>query len=322
MSSLSRLLAALVLTGSVLLMTPAPGYAAATVVTTTVDVPCGTGTLHQAVDWYFPTTTSPKALIYLQHGFSRSKSNMADLAGEYQTAGYLVFVPTLPSSNANNCTVNNTGSNTTFLTNVAAWFGTATSSTGNLAVSYATAATTAGRAGSTLPTTFILAGHSAGGEAVTYVAGVLATTYPAAYANLKFLQLLDPVESPSGTNMATGLTAVGGTSLPVRTVSSPPYLANGQASGTVELTATLDRDFLGVRLTTGSHCDAEGSSTNFLCTLTAGASKAANVTALQTFAVAWANDAVAGTTTATYYPGGTYYQSLLTAGTIETLSGD
>ncbi|BCJ48175.1 hypothetical protein GCM10010168_25350 [Actinoplanes ianthinogenes] len=121
--------------------------------------------------------------------------------------------------------------------------------------------------------------------------------------------------------MATGLTGLAATSLPLRTVSSPPYLANSNASGTVELTGDLDRDFLGVRLTTGSHCDAEGASTNILCTLTAGTSKAQNVTALQTFAVNWTLDAVDGTTTATYYPGGAYYESLLTGGVIATLSG-
>lgn len=46
-----------------------------------------------------------------------------------------------------------------------------------------------------------------------------------------------------------------------------------------------------------------------------------SVTALQTFAVAWANDAVAGTTTATYHPGGAYYDSLLTSGVTQTLGG-
>lgn len=313
--SLSRLLAAVVLTSAALLAVPAPASAAATVVSNTVDVACGTGTLHPAADWYFPATTSPKGLVYLQHGFSRSKSNMAALAGKYQADGFLVFVPTLPSSNSSGCTVNNTGSNPAFLRNVAGWFGA-----GGLATSYAAAATKAGRTGSPLPAPLVIAGHSAGGDAVTYIAGILKTTYPAAFANLKYLQLLDPVKSPSGTNMATGLAAIASTPLPVYTISSPPYTANSNASGTVELTTTLSsRPFLGVRLTTGSHCDAEGSSTNFLCTLTAGASKSANVTALQTLAVAWASDAVSGSTTASYYPGGTYYQSLLTAATIVTL---
>ncbi|GLW31014.1 alpha/beta hydrolase [Actinoplanes regularis] len=319
--SLRRASAALALSIS-LLAVPNPAHAAAVEVDGEISVPCGPATYTPDADWYFPATTSPKALVYLQHGFSRSNANVADLARKYQAAGFLVFTPNLPSTDLYGCTVNNTGNNTVFLSSVAAWIGQATDTGKALATSYAAAAKTAGRAGSTLPANYILAGHSAGGEAVTYIANVLRTTYPAAFANLKYVQLLDPVKSPSGSNMATGLNGLATSALPILAISSPPYLANSNASGTVELTADLDRPFLGVRLTTGSHCDAEGASTNFLCTLTAGTSKARNVTALQTLAVNWAADATAGTTTASYYPGGTYYQSLLTGGVIETLTGN
>ncbi|MEV6347401.1 alpha/beta hydrolase [Actinoplanes sp. NPDC051851] len=319
--SLRRALAALALSASALIAVPSPAIAAATEVDGDVSVPCWIYTYSLDADWYFPATATPKALVWLQHGFSRSNANVADLAREYQDAGFLVVAPTLPSADIYGCTISNLGNNTVFLKSVAALLGTATSSSGALAKSYAAAAKTAGRSGTTLPTEYVLAGHSAGGEAATYLAGVLKTTYPSTYANLDYLQLLDPVESIFGTNMATGLAAIGGTSLPIRTISSPPYLANSNASGTVELTGTLDRDFLGVRLTTGSHCDAEGASTDVLCTLTAGTSSAANVAVLQTLAVAWAVDAADGTTTASYYPGGAYYQARLSAGTIETLSG-
>jgi hypothetical protein len=43
----------------------------------------------------------------------------------------------------------------------------------------------------------------------------------------------------------------------------------------------------------------------------------ANVTALQTLAVNWASG-----TDPSYHPGGAYYQSLLSGGVIETLSGN
>ncbi len=317
---LRRVLAALALTTATLVAAPAAARAAATEVDGSISVPCYVYTYTPDADWYFPATSSPKALVYLQHGFSRSNANVADLARKYQAAGFLVFAPTLPSADIYGCTVNNLGNNTVFLKSVAAWIGRAGDPGAALATSYAAAATAAGRAGSTLPSSYILAGHSAGGEAVTYIADILRTTYPAAFANLRYLQLLDPVKSIIGDNMATGLTGLAGTALPIRTISSPPYLANSNASGTAELLADVDRDFLGVRLTTGSHCDAEGASTNILCTLTAGTSKAANVAALQTLAAGWAADAAAGTTTATYYPGGAYYQSLLTGGVIQTLS--
>ncbi|WP_436534232.1 alpha/beta hydrolase [Actinoplanes sp. HUAS TT8] len=316
-----RVLAALVLTAATLIAAPTPAHAAAAEVDGSISVPCYVYTYTPDADWYFPATSTPKALVYLQHGFSRSGANVADLARRYQAAGFLVFAPTLPSADIYGCTVNNLGNNTVFLKSVAAWIGQAGDSGGALATSYAAAARTAGRSGSKLPTSYILAGHSAGGEAVTYIADILRTTYPGAFANLKYLQLLDPVKSIVGDNMATGLHGLAGTSLPIRAISSPPYLANSNASGTAELTSDIDRDFLGVRLTTGSHCDAEGASTNVLCTLTAGTSKAQNVAALQTLAVNWAVDAADGTTTGSYYPGGTYYQSLLGGGVIQTLSG-
>ncbi|MFF0373136.1 alpha/beta hydrolase family protein [Actinoplanes missouriensis] len=313
-----RIVAALLLSASVLAATPSAAHAAAVEVDGAVTIPCAGSTLNQDADWFFPAATTPKALVFLQHGFSRSNANVADLARKYQAAGFLVFTPNLPSTNLYGCTVNNTGNNTAFLNNVAALLGNGAG--GALGTSYAAAAATAGRSGTPLPTTYVLAGHSAGGEAVTYIANRLRTTFPAAFAGLRHLQLLDPVKSPSGTNMADGLTGLAGTSLPITAISSPPYLSNSNASGTVELQARIDRPFLGVRLTTGSHCDAEGATTNWLCTLTGGTSKAQNVSALQTLAVNWASDAVTGTTTAAYYPGGAYYQNLLTGNVIQTLS--
>jgi predicted dienelactone hydrolase len=65
---------------------------------TTVDVKCAALTYHQAADWFFPSAATPKGLVYLQHGFSRSNGNMADLAEHYAAAGFLVFAPTLPST--------------------------------------------------------------------------------------------------------------------------------------------------------------------------------------------------------------------------------
>jgi hypothetical protein len=320
--SLRRAFAALAITAATIVATPQPASAAAVEVDGEISVPCWIFNYTPDADWYFPAATTPKALVYLQHGFSRANDNVADLARKYQAAGFLVFAPTLPSADIYGCTVNNLGNNTVFLNSVAAWIGNAGNANGALAKSYAAASKSAGRTGSTLPSSYVLAGHSAGGEAVTYIANTLRTGYPAAFANLKYVQLLDPVKSIFGNNMATGLAGIANTSLPIRAISSPPYLANSNASGTVQLTGDLDRDFLGVRLTTGSHCDAEGSSTNALCTLTAGTSKAANVAALQTLAVNWTADAVDGTTTATYYPGGAYFQKLLSAGAIETLSGN
>lgn len=304
------------------LTAPAAASAAPGVVevSNTVDIRRAFYTMKADADWYFPAGT-PRGLVYLQHGFARSNGNVQDLAAHYAGAGFVVFAPTLPSANLYGCTVNNVGNNTGFLDNVADLLGKAGDSTDKLGRSFADARTRAGRAGLALPTGYVLSGHSAGGEVVSYVANKLRTSYAAQFAKVKALVLLDPVKSPVGQSMADAFNGLKTTSLPMYAISSPPYLANSNASGTVELTNDVPRPFLGVRLTTGCHCDAEGASTDGLCTLTSGTPQARNVAALQTLAVAWAVDGVTGATTTTNYPGGPYYDGMLTSGVIQTLSG-
>ncbi|GHJ48021.1 hypothetical protein Cs7R123_53630 [Catellatospora sp. TT07R-123] len=322
--SLRRLISLSALLAAVAITVPAQSAGAAatwTQVSNTVDVSCAAFTYHPAADWFLPATTSPKGLVYLQHGFSRSNGNMADLAEHYAAAGFVVFAPTLPSADIFGCTVSNLGNNAPFLNNVAALLGTANNASGALARSYANAAAKAGRSGTSLPTTYVIAGHSAGGEVAAYVANRLRSTYPSQYARVALVQLLDPVKSFIGSNMPTGLKGIAPTGVPVYAISSPPYTANSNANGTVELTGDLHRPFLGVRLSTGCHCDAEGASTDGACTLTAGTPQQQNIAALQTLAVAWATDAATGTVTGGYYPGGAYYDSLVAAGVTQTLSG-
>ncbi|GAA2354193.1 hypothetical protein Cme02nite_47020 [Catellatospora methionotrophica] len=305
-----------------ILAAPAPATAAPGVVevSNTVDIRCAFYTMKADADWYFPAGT-PRGLVYLQHGFSRSNGNLQDLAEHYATAGFVVFAPTLPSANLYGCTVNNIGNNTGFLDNVADLLGKAADSGDKLGRSFADARARAGRTGLALPTSYVISGHSAGGEVAAYVANRLRTSYAAQFAKVKALVLLDPVKSPVGQSMADAFNGLRNTALPMYAISSPPYLANSNASGTVALTSAVSRPFLGVRLSTGCHCDAEGGSTDGLCTLTSGTPQARNVAALQTLAVGWAVDGVTGTSTAAYYPGGAYYDGLLADGVVQTLSG-
>lgn len=289
-------------------------------VSNTVDVRCAFLIYKRAGDWYFPAT-APKGTVWLQHGFGRANDRLEDLARRYAAAGFVVFAPTLPSADMFGCTVSNIGNNTGFLDNVADLFGKASDPNDKLGRSFADAAAKAGRPGLQMPAKFVFSGHSAGGEAVSYVANRLRTQYPAGFARLSGLVLLDPVNSFVGLNMANALNGLNNTNLPMHAISAPPYAANGQASGTRELTTDVHRDFLGIRLTSGSHCDAEGASTDTLCTLPNGAPQAANVAVLQEFATIWAADDVNGTNTATHRPGGSRYESLRTAGAIQTLSG-
>lgn len=297
-----------------------PARAAVTRVQTTVEIRCAFTILKQDADWYFPSGT-PQGLVWLQHGFARSNGNVADLASKYAAAGYLVFAPTLPTANIFGCTLENIGDNTDFLGNVADLFAKMGDPSDKLGRSFGMAKAEAGRPGLALPGPLVFSGHSAGGEAVGYVAGRLRTDGAAAWARLRGLVLLDPVKSFIGDNLDTGLGAVDGTGRVIRTISGPDGTCNNSGSGTDAVQAGVHAPFVGVRLTTGAHTDAEGASTDALGTLACGTPKAENVATLQTFAVAWAKDAFTGAQTAAYLPGGSYYQTQLSAGRIETLSG-
>ncbi|MFD3326618.1 alpha/beta hydrolase [Streptomyces sp. NPDC058701] len=325
-TSLPRPLVAAVLSAAAIFAAASPvsagqqAPAGVTKVSHDTDIRCAFLIYDSPADWYFPSTT-PKGTVWLQHGFSRNKGNFDDLARQYASAGFIVFAPTLPSADLFGCTISNLGNNTPYLNNIADLFGKASDPNDKFGRSFSEAARKAGRPGLQLPAKFVFSGHSAGGEAVSHVANRLRTTYPAAFNRLSGVVLLDPVNSFTGLNMANALNGLNNTTLPIHAISSPPYAANGQASGTRELTTDVKRDFLGIRLTTGSHCDAEGASTNALCTAINGAPQDANVAVLQEFAKTWATDAVNGTVTATHRPGGSLYESLRGAGTIQTLSG-
>jgi dienelactone hydrolase len=264
---------------------------------------------------------TPKGLIWVQHGFLRSGSNIADLASKYAAQGYIAFAPTLPTANIYGCTLEDIGNNTDFLENVADLFGQALDASEKLARSFAAAAASAGRSDLTLPADLVLSGHSAGGEAVIYVANRLRTTYPVTWTGLHGLVLLDPVKSFIGDNMESGLQGLDNTTVGILTISAALELCNDFDTGTDEVQSQVHRDFVGVRITTGVHTDAEGATTDIVGELACGFLTDSNVAILQTLAVGWADDFFGGTTTATYYPGGSYYASQLSAGTISTLAG-
>lgn len=298
----------------------APAQAAVTRIQTSVEIRCAFTTLNQSADWYFPSGT-PKGLVWLQHGFARANDHVADLAGEYASAGYLVFAPTLPTAHIFGCTLQNIGNNTAFLGNVADLFGKASDPGDKLGRSLARAKAEAGRPNVTMPSSMVFSGHSAGGEAVAYVANRVRTDHPSAWTGLRGLVLFDPVKSFIGNNLVTGLDGVDGTGRLIRTISAPDNLCNNGGSGTEAVQAEVHSPFVGVRLTGGDHTDAEGASTDSVGTIACGTPEAGNIAVLQTLAVAWAKDAFNGTQTPAYLPGGAYYQNLLSAGTIETLTG-
>ena len=74
-----------------------------------------------------------------------------------------------------------------------------------------------------------------------------------------------------------------------------------------------------MNITTGAHGDALGPSSPAYENLVCGRPKPANVAAVWGLTRGWIADMFAGTITPDFYPGGSYYSELLTAGTITTL---
>ncbi|MBF6182395.1 alpha/beta hydrolase [Nocardia otitidiscaviarum] len=320
--TLSAALSSVWIAVAALATTLAPVATADTTVTKVenkVEIRCAFRILKQSSDWYFPAG-NPKGLLWLQHGFSAANDAMDDTARKFAAQGFLVFAPTLPTSSLLGCTIANLGNNTDFLHNVADLFGKSADPSDKLGRSFADAKAKAGRPELALPTSWVFAGHSAGGEAVPYVAQELRADYPSAFAKLRGVILFDPVKSIIGNNLSSSLNHLSNSTLPVVAVSAPPYSCNRNGSGTAEVLEQLPRPFLGVLVTTASHIDVEASSAPGPDRFACGTPQSKNVDALQRLSVAWAGDFVSGSTTADYYPGGAYFQSLVSAGILEPLS--
>lgn len=306
--SVSALLGATLLVG--VLAACEPNYS---VRVTTVDlsVPCG-GTTRLSAAWAIPEGVTPTGFIWLQHGFARSNGAVADLQRKYASRGWIVVAPSV--SGFGSCSINSAALHS----GVASLLTGATAAGSPLEASYDAARSRLGLAAANLPTNYVLSGHSAGAAMATVVGGTV-TSNPSATvrARLKGIVLLDPVENGDG-GMAANLPKLAST--PVLTISGPDSSCNSNSSGTKVL---LPRraGFAGVRLPSGCHCDAEADSTDGLCTITCGTPKQANKDALKRLAADWASDMLSGKTTAGAYPGGEYYETTRTAGTIRTLTG-
>jgi alpha-beta hydrolase superfamily lysophospholipase len=230
-------------------------------------------------------------LIWLQHGFGRSAQHLRALACALAEAGHLVIVPDLPSAmlpirlpaplrltaGQRGRTVNNVTGNRPFLDEIAELLLTAHGD-GFAALELDPARGIPGR--------LVMVGHSAGADAVSWVAGQLALAgHPPAV-----LVLLDPVPSPHGDNLAAGARLAQG--VPVRIVSAAPGRCNRHGLGT-RLVLAARPDALGVELLTGCHGDAEGVSSDLVARLLCGVPAPANVAALTALVRGWVTDSEA-----------------------------
>jgi len=274
-------------------------------------VPCS-GTTSVDAEWAIPQGVTPTGFVWLQHGFARSNDNLIDLQKAYAARGWIVVSPTISAFGT--CSIN-AG---VMHTGIASLLAGSTGSGSALEASYDAARTKLGLPAANLPANFGLSGHSAGGAAMTVVAGTLASNPSTAVSSrLKGVVLLDPVEN-SDNGMAAALPKL--TAKKLLTISGGDSSCNSNSSGT-KVFLPKRTGFAGVRLPSGCHCDAEGETTDGTCTIVCGTPKAANKTALKQLAADWMSDMLGNKTTASAYPGGEYYEKTKTAGTIATLTG-
>lgn len=282
----------------------APAGTAGPVLGGEIAIPCAASHVRQSAEWYLPDG-EPRGMVWVQHGFARNSGNVASLARTLSDAGYLVFAPSLPFFDLAGCTLQNLGDNTPFLDEVAELFATAGDPAGPLARSLSDAAARQGVTPPAIPANFVFVGHSAGGEAVEYVAHSLHVRHPGTWDHLRGVVLLDPVKSFLGSNTDRALTDLDGTDLPILAISAPPSLCNNFGTGTTALESLLHRPFLGVRLPAGTHTDAEGASSDALGEAFCGTPDATNIDAVELLTAGWAGDFFAGATTADFYAAAT-----------------
>ena len=252
--------------------------------------------------------------MWLQHGFARTGERVADLAGRLADDGLLVVAPTLPTTDAACGLLSRAGYLDRFPALLAGRPGS------GLLRSARRAAARAGVARpERLPERVVLAGHSAGAPAMTYVAERLLSGPASVIVDLRGVLLLDPVEDFPAT-LRRRLPAVLAAGVPVRAISSPPSACNAGASGTAVL-AGVAAGFAGVTLTTGTHVDAEGASTGPLAELVCGRPSPENVGVLQTLAGAWTRGWIAGAPEPATEPGGDALEALIAAGVVRAVTG-
>ncbi len=284
------------LAGLVRLFDPKPSIPAGSLVTrqtSTLEVGCGCGETVDA-DWYFPNQAEePAGLIYLQHGFFRSKANVSALAVQLaEQTNSVVVVPTVASNPfaQGGCWVNGDAMHRA----VADLF------VGDMTALTASATAAAGHP-VTLPAQFVLAGQSAGGNLAASAAAY--TVDNGAIDRLRAVVMFDGVDN--GGRIAAGSAALTGVNArPVFQIAADCALCNVFGAGTSALVDSRPDGFVGVRLEGGKHTDAEGASSGLIGMLTCGVPDSANVAAVPVIAAGWINDVFTGSEDGLYGAGG------------------
>lgn len=247
-------------------------------------VACGPQGTRLAADWYFPPTRKAAGLVWVQHGFFRTKRNVATLARYLaEHTGAVVVAPTISSNflDRQGCWINGEPMQRA----VGALF-----SGPRTALRDSAAAAFGGRV--RLPRPLVLSGHSAGGNLATAAAGYT-TLDGSAVADLRGVVMYDGVDTAG--SMARPLALLTGRhDRPVLQIAAPPSACNAGGAGTRALVAARPGRFVGVLLEGGTHVDAEGPDGDPLAQLVCGRPLAVNVQALRSIAADWVHNLLTG----------------------------
>jgi hypothetical protein len=232
-------------------------------------------------DWWFPDD-DPVGLVWLQHGFTRRPAHLAGLAAVLaDTAAVVVVAPALSSR---------------FMSRSGFWINgdamhdaIARLVSGDRRSLQASATAAAGHGKVTLPEPFVLAGHSAGGNLAASVAGrttEIEVDGGLAVDALKGVVMLDGVDHRGAIGVALDR-LVGPHDRPVWTIAAADSMCNAGGRGTTLLQARRPGRFVGVRLTGGTHLDAEGTDSGGAARVMCGTPRAENIDALRALAADW-----------------------------------
>lgn len=236
--------------------------------------------------WYLPAGEA-QAWVLLQHGFMRSPGHLKDLAGRFSENGFAVLTLALSQGQM-------------YDTNF-------TRAMADVAVKNPPAP-----GGHALPEHFVIAGHSLGG---LFAARLSAEVVRRAPSGFRGTLLLDPVERDE--NIKSALEYLSITDTPILAIIAEPGTCNMNNNAMASL-QRIQREFIGIRMKGGTHCDAEGRSSDWTCNLACGKSRDENVAILQEISGAWLRFFMESAGDA-YLPGGERFEELARAQKISPL---
>ena len=253
--------------------------------------------------WWVPTDRPVTGVAWLQHGYARKPQHMAGIARALTASGLLVAMPTVESFRRARSI------------NDKQYLDAIGRSLATLAEDDSALHRAVAHAGVTVPAEalerLVLVAHSAGCAVAARAAGEALRHR----APLRGIVVLDATENLAKT-FGPSLPDLTGT--PVLGVFARPSRCNRKGQGAVALRDSRE-GFVGVRLTTGTHCDAEGAETDRVCRTMCGAPDPANVALLREIAATWAADLATGGATPDWRPHGERLAAEVEAGRVAVL---